>query len=95
MNPRFKPFLTPPAEGTEQPRPFQLKVMSAGTTAAPFKPLSSVLSAVKSGRGNADVPPEIEDEVEPKLETKRQGDQISRITVTCNCGRTHEIECEY
>jgi hypothetical protein len=71
--------------------------MPAETTAAPFKPLSSVLPAARAGgttSGGVGAT-EAEDMVEPKLETRRQGDKVTRISLTCNCGRLHEIECEY
>lgn len=96
MNPRFKPFLPPVAESGAAPRPFQLKIMPAETAATPFKPLSSVLPAgraggMASGGGTA----EAEGIVDSTLETRRQGDKITRISLTCGCGRLHEIECEY
>jgi hypothetical protein len=95
MNPRFKPLISPPAEAAAKPRPFQLKVLPAETSDHPFRALSSMLPALKSGGTPPALTGDTPDEIEPKLETRRQGDQITRITVTCNCGRIHEIECEY
>lgn len=93
MNPRFKPFVTPnPGTGAD-PRPFNLKVVAPTATDAPFRRLSTVLPATKPAAAGGD---SSTDEVaEPKLETRKQGDKITRITVTCGCGRLHEIECEY
>jgi len=95
MNPRFKPLITPTAEDGPAQRPFNLKIMPAATSDAPFKPLSSVLPAARSGAAGGGPAHDPEGVMDPKLETKRQGDQITRISVTCNCGRLHEIECEY
>lgn len=95
MNPRFKPFISPPAEGTPTQRPFNLKVMSAATKDAPFRPLSSVLPAARTGPATGGNAPDPDGAVDPQLETRRQGDKITRISVTCSCGRLHEIECEY
>jgi len=95
MNPRFKPLITQTAEGGPTQRPFNLKIMPADTTAEPFRPLSSVLPAARGGTSTGAAAHDPEDAVEPKLETRRHGDTITRISVTCNCGRLHEIECEY
>ena len=96
MNPRFKPFATESAEGKTSPRAFNLKIVDAETPSSPFKPLSSVLPATTKGAANRlDREPDGDAPAEPKLETRRDGDRISRITVTCDCGRLHDIECEY
>lgn len=95
MNPRFKPFISPPAEGTPTQRPFNLKVMSSETKDTPFKPLSSVLPAARTGAATGDPTQDPDGAIAPQLETRRQGDKITRISVTCSCGRLHEIECEY
>lgn len=95
MNPRFKPLIAEPEKGAATTRPFQLKVVPAAEASAPFKPLSSVLSSLKGAPAGSEQEIDPEGQVDPKLETKRDGDKISRITVTCNCGRVHEIDCEY
>lgn len=95
MNPRFKPLISPAAETGATQRPFSLKIVSAESTAAPFRPLSSVLPTAKGGAINGGSAIDPEGAVDPKLELKRQGDKLTRISVTCNCGRLHEIECEY
>ncbi len=95
MNPRFKPLLTnaTPAEG-EQPA-FNLKIASAESTGATFKPLSSVLPAGTARNGGRLADDGSEAQMESALEIKREGDRITRISLTCNCGRLHELECEY
>ena len=95
MNPRFKPLISQAAETGATQRPFNLKIVSAESTAAPFRPLSSVLPAAKGGAVSSGSAIDPEGVVDPKLELKRQGDKITRISVTCNCGRLHEIECDY
>jgi hypothetical protein len=95
MNPRFKPLITPAAPAAAESRPFNLKIASAESTAAAFKPLSSVLPAGTPGNGGRRAGNAPEDQVEPALELKREGDRITRISVTCGCGCRHEIECEY
>lgn len=95
MNPRFKPLLTPAAPAPADQRPFALKVAPAETAAATFQPLSSVLPPTAPGKGGRRTGPAPADQVEPTLEIKREGDRITRITVTCGCGCLHEIECEY
>ncbi len=94
MNPRFKPLITQAEETSPAPRPFNLKVLPTTAAETKFKPLSSVLPAARPG-ASADGHPDPEGVVEPKLETRRQGDKLTRISVTCNCGRLHEIDCEY
>lgn len=96
MNPRFKPFISPPpVEAGPTPRPFHLKIMPAETAETPFKPLSSVLPAARTGAAADGGVQDSEGVVDSRLELKRQGDKITRISVTCNCGRLHEIDCEY
>jgi hypothetical protein len=95
MNPRFKPLISTPEKGAAKERPFQVKIVPAATASAPFKPLSSVLSTLKGSPSGDVVEREPENQADPKLETKKQGDAVTRITVTCNCGRVHEIDCEY
>lgn len=95
MNPRFKPFITPAAPAAPEQRPFSLKIASAESTAATFQPLSSVLPAAAPGNGGRRAGATPADQVEPALEIKREGDRITRISVTCGCGCRHEIECEY
>ena len=96
MNPRFKPLIAESAEGQSNARPFNLKAVSADLPAVSFKPLSSVLPAAAKGSvRRPDGEGDAGAATEPKLETRRDGDRISRITVTCDCGRSHDIECEY
>lgn len=96
MNPRFQPLLDQLAGQTENPaRSFTLKVMPAEKVAHPFKPLSSVLPAAGRGAGSGAETADEEEKTRARLDVKREGDKVTRLSVTCSCGRMHDLDLEY
>lgn len=95
MNPRFKPLLTNPAAPESSSATFSLKVVSSEQKDVTFKPLSSVLPAVGRGAGNGAGEVEEDEGATSKLDVKREGDKVTRLNLTCNCGRMHEIDLDY
>lgn len=96
MNPRFNPLLKQSDSGTESNKPFKLKVLPSEEIKAPYQSLSSALGSANAGTSRRNVEATNSDhEHEPKIDLKREGETITRITVTCGCGSVMEIDCEY
>jgi hypothetical protein len=95
MNPRFTPLLKTSAESVGQKQPFKLKILPAEEIKTPFQTLASAISTSNAGKGRNARDHQDDHEHEPKIDLKRDGEKITRLTVTCGCGSVMEIECEY
>jgi hypothetical protein len=95
MNPRFSPLLKTSDDKGGQKQSFKLKVLSSEDVKTPFQTLSSAITASNAGKGRNAREASDDHEHEPKIDLKRDGEKITRITVTCGCGTVMEIDCDY
>ena len=95
MNPRFNPLLKPSDDSEGKKQSFKLKIMPSESVKTPFQTLASAMSSANAGRPQTRRESPADHEHEPKIDLKRDGETITRITVTCGCGSVMEIDCEY
>lgn len=96
MNPRFQPLLTACGTGSakETKKSFQLKIVPADKVTEPFQSLAAAMSTARKGQRH-DEENDQDSRHQPRIDLKKDGDKITRITVTCGCGEIMEIDCDY
>ncbi len=95
MNPRFSPLLKLSEDSEGKKQSFKLKVLPSEDVKAPFQTLASAMSSSHTGNRHRTREQTEDHEHEPAVDLKREGEKITRITVTCGCGSVIEIDCDY
>ncbi|RME68608.1 MAG: hypothetical protein D6781_10515 [Verrucomicrobia bacterium] len=96
-----RPVVEPEAaaviDATKTARPPRPAAETESAPPAPFAPIGEAPTATPAGaeRPAAPAPQAIESEHGARVETIVEGGRVTRIIITCSCGKVTEVACTY